>query len=358
MNRTIFLFIAMVTCTISCIKDEEADTNADILEAYIPEEYLKTEPIITNNSVEFRVKSNVDLESQSPQFVVSPFATINPPNGTILDYTNPQKVTVTAQDPRWKKEYIISFVSDELSTKYTFNKAELVDKNRYYRFYEIGNNGSKIYDWDSGNQGYSTIVDAAYSPNLYPTTITSGRKGGQAVKMQTVYTASFAAATGNPIAAGNLFIGQFKLNIFNTLKSTRFGLPYSGGLPKKLRGFYKYTPGKTVTDKSFNEVAGAVDSFDIYAILFEPRQKDNYLTGDHNFNDPRNIAIARLSPNEKVNAVSWTEFETKFRLVNGKSFDPKKDYMLTIVMTSSIDGGDFKGAIGSTLIVDEVELVY
>ena len=46
----------------SCIKEEELDTNADILEAFIPSEYLKTDPIITNNSIEFRVKSNIDLK--------------------------------------------------------------------------------------------------------------------------------------------------------------------------------------------------------------------------------------------------------------------------------------------------------
>lgn len=352
-----FLTIGAVLLLNSCIKEEELDTNADILEAYIPSEYLKTDPIIRNNSVEFRVKSNVDLEKQSPIFIISPNATLDPPNGTTRDFRKAQNVTVTAQDPRWKKTYTVSFTSDELSTIYTFNNAELTDKNRYYRFFEIASNGEKIYDWDSGNQGYSTVAGST-PPEGYPTTITPGRRGGLAVKMQTVYTADFAAATGNPIAAGNLFIGSFKLNIINTLKSTRFGLPYHGELPKAVRGSYKYTAGPKVTDKSFREVPGAKDTFDIYAIIFETSSKNNFLTGDHAFRDPRNIAIARIDNSDRLETTSWTEFNFPFQLVEGKTYDPNKDYMLTIVMTSSIDGAEFKGAIGSVLIVDEIELVY
>ncbi|MTG96618.1 MULTISPECIES: PCMD domain-containing protein [Myroides] len=350
------LFLSSII-TISCIKEEELDTNADILEAYIPSEYLKTEPIITNTTVEFRVKSNIDLEHQSPVFIVSPNATLDPPNGLTRDFRNSQKVTVIAQDKKWRKDYTISFTSDELSTLYTFNNAELTDKDRYYRFFEIGSNGDKIMDWDSGNEGYATIAGST-PPEGYPTTIAPGRRGGLAVKMQTVYTADFAAKTGNPIAAGNLFIGTFKLNYLNTVKSTKFGLPYNGEMPKSLRGVYKYKAGEVVTDVNFKPVPNKKDDFDIYAIIFETQKKNNYLSGDHNFKDPRNIAIARIPKELRQETNTWTEFEVPFELLPGKTYDPQRDYMLTIVMTSSIEGAFFTGAIGSTLLVDEIELVF
>lgn len=351
------LLLSISLLTSSCIKDEELDTNADILEAYIPSEYLKTDPIITNTSVEFRVKANIDLEKQTPFFIISSNATMDPPNGTTRNFTNNQEVTITAQDKRWKKTYTVSFTSDELSTLYTFNNAELIDKNRYYKFFEIGSNGDKIYDWDSGNQGYATVAGST-PPEGYPTTIAPGRRGGLAVKMQTVFTSKLGANTGNPIAAGNMFLGTFKLNYLNTLKSTKFGLPYTGELPTSLRGSFKYTAGKTVTDDNFNEIPGAKDTFDIYAILFETRKKDNFQYGDHAFKDPRNIAIARIEEHDRVETNLWTEFNVPFKLLPGKTYDSQKDYVLAIVMTSSIDGADFKGAIGSTLLVDEIELVY
>lgn len=351
------LLLVTSVLMISCIKDEELDTNADILEAYIPSEYLKTDPIVTNTSVEFRVKANTDLEKQTPFFIISPNATMDPPNGTTRDFTTSQQVAVTSQDKRWKKIYTVSFTSDELSTLYTFNNAELVDRNRYYKFYEVGSNGDKIYDWDSGNQGYATVAGST-PPEGYPTSISPGRRGGLAVKMQTVYTSNLGANTGNPIAAGNMFLGVFKLNVFNTLKSTKFGLPYNGDLPSSLRGMYKYEAGKVVTDSDFNEVPGAKDSFDIYAILFESQKKDNFQYGDHAFKDPRNVAIARIEEKDRKETKLWTEFNVPFNLLPGKTYDKTKDYVLAIVMTSSVDGAEFKGAIGSTLIVDEIELVY
>ncbi|MDM1396787.1 PCMD domain-containing protein [Myroides odoratimimus] len=358
MNQYIKAFLLLTPLIFSsCIKDEELDTNADILEAYIPSEYLKTDPIITNTSVEFRVKANVDLEKQTPFFIISPNATMDPPNGTTRDFRNSQEVIITAQDQSWKKKYIVSFTSDELSTLYTFNNAELTNKNRYYRFYEIGSNGDKIHDWDSGNEGYSTVAGNT-PPEGYPTTIAPGRRGGLSVKMQTVYTSKTGQIAGNPIAAGNLFLGTFKLNPLFPIKSTKFGLPYTGELPTSLRGSFKYTAGKIVTDSNYNEIPGAKDTFDIYAILFETQKKNNFLAGDHAFKDPRNVAIARIEAKDRIETNLWTEFNVPFVLVPGKTYDPQKDYILAIVMTSSIDGADFKGAVGSTLLVDEIELVY
>lgn len=341
----------------SCIKEEELDTNADILDAYIPAEYLKTDPIITNTSVEFRVKSDVDLSKQAPTFTISPNASIDPANGTVRDYTTTQTAIVTAQDPRWKKEYTITFNRDELSTTYYFNNAELTDRDRYYRFYTIGSTGNKVYDWASGNPGYVTVAGDKPASE-YPTTVTEGKNGGLAAKMQTVYTSTFAAATGNPIAAGNLFLGSFKINLLNTLRSTRFGLPYSGPLPKHLRANYKYQPGPEVRDQDFKVVPGEVDSFDIYAIIFESRSKDNFQYGDHDFKDQRNIAIARIPAAQRLPSANWREITFPFELLPGKTFDPNKEHVLAIVMSSSINGARFTGAIGSTLIVDDIELIY
>jgi len=50
-----------------------------------------------------------------------------------------------------------------------------------------------------------------------------------------------------------------------------------------------------------------------------------------------------------------------FEAVNGKSIDTGKlqngKYKLSIVLSSSVDGAYFKGAVGSTLYVDELELI-
>ena len=73
------------------------------------------------------------------------------------------------------------------------------------------------------------------------------------------------------------------------------------------------------------------------------------------------VSIARISEEDAKETDSWTPFELPFKAVNGKSIDPVKlqegKYKLSIVLSSSVDGAYFKGAVGSTLYVDELELI-
>ena len=81
------------------------------------------------------------------------------------------------------------------------------------------------------------------------------------------------------------------------------------------------------------------------------------MTGDHNFEDPRMVSVAKLDDTQRIETNEWTEFELKFENVAGKSFDPTKEYMFTVVFSSSIEGAVFNGAVGSKLWIDEVEIV-
>ncbi len=73
------------------------------------------------------------------------------------------------------------------------------------------------------------------------------------------------------------------------------------------------------------------------------------------------IAVAEISDAQRVATKTWTEFNIPFVYRDGKEIDLKKlsegKYSITIVCSSSIDGDYFSGAIGSTLLVDEVSLV-
>lgn len=59
-------------------------------------------------------------------------------------------------------------------------------------------------------------------------------------------------------------------------------------------------------------------------------------------------------------ADQWTRFDLDFKLQNNKTINEEKlkagKYKLTIVFSSSIQGGYFEGAIGSELCIDEVEI--
>lgn len=98
------------------------------------------------------------------------------------------------------------------------------------------------------------------------------------------------------------------------------------------------------------------DIWDGYAILFEKTESNNYLTGSHNFKDDRMVSVARLPKEFAIETDEWKPFEMKFEFENGKTFDPEKEYMFTIVFSSSKEGAIFNAAVGSTLLIDEVQI--
>ena len=81
------------------------------------------------------------------------------------------------------------------------------------------------------------------------------------------------------------------------------------------------------------------------------------LNGDDVKTSPYIVAIAQVTNIVPTN--QWTEFEADF--VFSKDIDQtllnNRGYSLAIVFSSSVDGAYFKGAIGSTLLIDKVELI-
>ena len=70
--------------------------------------------------------------------------------------------------------------------------------------------------------------------------------------------------------------------------------------------------------------------------------------------------IAELK--NQVENDGWTEFEIPYEFVEGKEFDYERlsenGYAITVVASSSKGGDTFEGAIGSTLYVDEISIVW
>jgi hypothetical protein len=70
-----------------------------------------------------------------------------------------------------------------------------------------------------------------------------------------------------------------------------------------------------------------------------------------------------MEESEKIESSEWRRFEIPFDYARyGKEIDPEKlaagKYQIAVVFASSSGGDEFKGAPGSTLYIDEVELLY
>ena len=359
------LYLSFVLIVSACIKSEEPNAEADITACTVREpDILKTAPIVNNDeigkySVMIMVHKHADITKITPEFTLTPGATIEPASGITQDFTNPITYTVTSEDKNWKKNYIISAIRTDLPTKYSFETLSSDDgKGKYHTFIEVFK-GQEVLRWASGNSGYS-LTGMPKTAEDFPTVQVAQGYTNNCAKLTTRDTGFFGSLNKMPIAAGNLFLGQFNVleAVGKPLEATKFGLPFNQK-PLQLKGWYQYTPGETYKDHG-KPVAGKIDEADIYGVFYETDDNLETLDGSNSLTHPNIIAIAR----EDLPATTknmWTEFNFNFKYKEGKTIDPQKlkdgKYKIAIVFTSSKDGAHFSGAIGSTLYVDEVELI-
>ncbi len=358
--KIIFLSCFVSLSLVSCIQEEALNAEADILQCIVSKDILKSDPLIENDRVTLRVRSDIDLTQQAPEFTLTPGAKIVPASGTVRDFTSPQTYQVISEDGVWTKTYRVSYITSKLSTSYNFENYR-IDNNAFYVFYETDSNNVHNMDWATGNIGF-LFTGVAKSPDDYPTIPSKNGKTGDCVQMQTRSTGSFGAQVKKPIAAGTIYIGSLDLSEIqsNPRKAIKLGFPFEHQ-PLILKGFYKYQAGPVYTDME-KTVAGITDTWDAYAIFYETDASTKVLDGTNKFTHPNIISIAQIDTQGKKPTAEWTEFHIPFVMKDGKKVDLEKlkagKYNLSVLFTSSIDGDDFKGAIGSTLYIDDVEVIY
>lgn len=375
--------VAVTVCSglTACFKDEPLNAECDIEKAWIhyekPEEctWNLSDTIIEKvytgvSDIPFKVKPGTDRSSVAPQFVVTEGAVISPASGTPRDFTNgPQEYTVTSQDGNWQRVYKVSVMEERRTVRdiihFDFERVEVytdnVTKKQYYKWNDLKEDGTPANNWASGNGGFS-ISNGSAKLDEYPTISIEDGYDGKAVKLMTKATGALAQTMKMPMAAGNLFLGEFVTEsaLTNALRSTHFGLPFDKK-PIKLTGYYKYQPGETFTDRYGNVEAGRIDEASVYAILYKNHDAAGnpvVLYGDNVQTSEQIVAkaiLAEVRPTDE-----WTAFEVDFDYY-GADIDMDIlntfGYNLTVVFSSSKDGAYFQGAIGSTLYIDKVSVI-
>lgn len=380
MKRSL-LYLPLFFILASCIQDEPLNSEADILtcaiknEQGLPEMNIKGNILIDNSKVMALAIPKIDLTKLAPEFTITEGATISPASGTMRDFSEPQQYTVTSQDGKWQKIYTISVDTSDMQTKYDFENFETAGK--FQKFFEVfqtkDDSVFKQYIWASGNGGFA-LTGVAFSPEEFPTVSSKeGWNNSRALKVVTKSTGSFGEMARMPIAAGNLFIGSFDVNnaMKKPLEATLFGLPF-GKKPVAFRGRYVYKMGDPFVIRNAEgkkeEVPGRKDIGDIYAVLYDA--ENGSLNGENVLTSPYIIAMARVSDMKvtdnatPVTNAAYVEFNIPFDYASyawRRPFIEEKSkqykYNLAVVFTSSRDGADFAGALGSTLYVDDVEVI-
>ena len=269
-------------------------------------------------------------------------------------YSNGKTVTVVAENGD-VAVYTVKVASKTNTLKYTFDEWETEGNYDY---------PAPRAELASSLEGASFIAGTYGVPVLKSTD--DKVAGDAAIKLVTLDTSASATSLIPAVTSGSLFTGVFDLQsiiggIFtgnvDRLGATEFGIPYDKK-PLRFTGYYKYTPGEKFIDGTdYKDIVtrDQVDECSIQAVLYEAATDDFVLTGhDINKSETR-VAVAAL-PDGSAKA-EWTAFDLEFEWLDGKTYDPTKSYKLAIVCSSSKEGDLFKGAGGSTLMLDELEVI-
>lgn len=368
--KTLIACFILACAATSCIQDEALNSEAAI-DACTGDDVQLANINADSKLINVYVNKGADLSKQKLEFVIPEGATIKindqvaGDTEATYDFSeepHSRKFTVTSEDGQWKPVYTVNVVLAELPT--SFNFEELLPSNDYDIFYEFqpgtSQEISKVLQWSSGNPGFK-LTGMANSKTDYPTVQIANGFRGKGVKLETRDTGSFGAMVKMYIAAGNLFIGTFEVGnaLTDPRKATNFGFQFYKR-PKTLKGHYKFKAGDVYSVEGKPQ-EGVRDKCDIYAVMYEAENNSVMLNGDDVFTSNKLVSLARIKPEDVVESDQWTDFEIPFEPVKGQVIDDTKlkngKYKLGIVLSSSVDGAYFKGAVGSTLYVDEVELI-
>lgn len=220
----------------------------------------------------------------------------------------------------------------------------------------IYKSGGEMF-WDSGNTGSATL-----NKNVTTYDATIKHSGNYSAKLQSQYVALFGIGA---FAAGNVFVGKF-LKIDGTDGILRFGRPFTSR-PSKLVLYYRYVAG-TVDYSTLSEMPkNSKDMGSIYIALGDwPHQTFEGET-DIPVLVKTKPADRQLFDSNSSNVIGYgecilresTEGEGLIKLeipINYRSNRKPTDIIL--VGSASRYGDYFTGSTGSTLWLDDLELIY
>lgn len=357
MKKTIYLILWVLVLTVSCVGEDYFGFSSygNIKSISVSNQASNAE--ISNDSLQVIVEipAGVDLSTiVLEQLEVSSFAVTDKNIGDTLNLETPQLITITAEDGSQYKWQVKSFIATENPQLDNF------DLNQWYKtstdYFEPGADANSTI-WGTGNPGTQILNKLATTP------IDLGASN-LAAKMETLDNGKLAGTFGAPISAGSIFTGVFnsdKIDPSNPQAAIEFGTPFAGR-PLKVRFKYAYEAGDENKNKD-GDLLDYSDACDIYALL-EVRSGGKV----------ERLATAWLRSEDAQNELVTKEVEFTY----GELDDSFPDYMkpleehyvskdsasfvlpthVTFVGSSSYDGANFAGAIGSLLVIDDVEFVY
>ncbi|NQD69344.1 hypothetical protein HP439_01230 [Sphingobacterium shayense] len=346
--RNISLWILVVFLLTGCIKEAPLNPEADIETFVVDRSDLTGNVFIDqiNRTITLNLTTDAFDNGVTPTLSLSTGATVKPESGTLITFDGDDVVyEVISASGENKKQYTVKIVN---VGKWDFNfetwLAHASDKYEYP--VEDGN----VQLWSSGNPGVA-LSGVPKRRDAYPTRAGEGYEGTVGAELVTIKGTFLSELIGIRLFAGSFFLGVFDPSqaLLNPLAATEFGQPYVG-LPDRFTGYYKYAAGPKFINSEGQVQEGVKDKCDIYAVLFNGPDRlnaTNILTSDK--------VIARAQLPDGSDRADFTKFDIPF--VYDQEAVISDNLMMAIVASSSKEGNLYKGAIGSKLIVDSLQIV-
>lgn len=241
---------------------------------------------------------------------------------------------------------------EEVSAPMPFKTAEAVqpDNLNFDSWHASGKvwnpwNEGGVQVWDSANKATASFTGSATKPD--ESFVAVAGAGKKACRMESSYAVV-------KFAAGSVFTGQF-VKLQGLGAELAWGLPFTGR-PVSLKGYaaYKSMP-ITDTDEAHAALKGQPDTGHVLVALTDWPDQFHVVSSSATYvdfdRDPAIIAYGRYALSEST--PDYVSFEIPLEYRSERT--PK---YLVIVASSSALGDYFTGGRGSTLWVDELELVY
>lgn len=357
MKKSLLLMLAVFTLC-GCIKEELPNIEVDIEEVIYDAAQGIIDVKIAGSQIDIYLADAVDATHLALNFVLSEDASIEPNPVDITDYSVPQHFTVTSEDGVWSKTYTVKVVNSDFPQHFDFEHWR--QESYYFQPYELqGDVEANI--WACGNSAYSFAVTNK-DWRAFPTqpTFDAFIDEGESVEDITASGMKPRAAllitkptpdAKIPIAAGNLFIGTFNASHENTLECTYFGLPFRHKL-LSVSGYYKYkSAGATLK-------TGIDDECKMQAVVYLATDEVPHLDGTNVKTSPNIVGRGEWPSGASTEGDGYYPFH--FDINYTASIDPQllKEgaYKMSIIFSSSRNGDQFDGAVGSELYIDNVAL--
>lgn len=355
--KRLIICLMSVFILVSCVKEDYFGLSSYGNIKSIEVSNLAGIAVINTDSqtISLPIANGVDLsEIMIQSLTLSSFASSDLIVGDTIDLTTAQSIVVTAEDGslhQWILTAEIASSTPQL-TNGDFSMWYLTSDD----YYEPGESAATTI-WGTGNPGSNTIGRIATKPY-------DAGDGNKMARLETLDNGIAGVPLNTPISAGSIFTGVFntdKINPTNPEAAIDFGTPFVGR-PVKLRFTYSYVPGATNEDRKGN-VLDYSDACDIYALL---EVRDGSTT--------KRLATAWFRGSESQSTLTTVEVVFTYGELDSSFPDYMKpttdeyvssdsaSYLLpthiTFVASSSYDGAKFCGAVGSVLMLDDVEMVY